>query len=57
MGCRCDTVSGLIAGSVLGALLAALGGILIPVGDNIIRSTVTKVRLSYFCHTLQCGRF
>ena len=33
----------LVAGAVLGALLAVLGGILIPVGKTIIRGTVEKV--------------
>ncbi|KAJ8374096.1 hypothetical protein SKAU_G00046760 [Synaphobranchus kaupii] len=41
MGC-CSARSGLIAGAVLGALIAVLGGILIPVGDSVIRDTVTK---------------
>uniref|UniRef100_A0A8C9T333 Platelet glycoprotein 4 n=1 Tax=Scleropages formosus TaxID=113540 RepID=A0A8C9T333_SCLFO len=41
MAC-CNTRNGLIAGAVLGALLAVLGGILIPVGDSIITSTVSK---------------
>ncbi|KAL4624994.1 platelet glycoprotein 4 [Arapaima gigas] len=41
MAC-CSTRNGLIAGAVLGALVAVLGGILIPVGDSIITSTVTK---------------
>uniref|UniRef100_A0A8C9TUI9 Platelet glycoprotein 4 n=1 Tax=Scleropages formosus TaxID=113540 RepID=A0A8C9TUI9_SCLFO len=44
MAC-CNTRNGLIAGAVLGALLAVLGGILIPVGDSIITSTVSKVVL------------
>ncbi|XP_076153337.1 platelet glycoprotein 4 [Alosa pseudoharengus] len=42
MGCRCDTVCGLIVGSVVGALVAVFGAILMPVGDNIIASTVNK---------------
>ncbi|XP_036977126.1 platelet glycoprotein 4 [Acanthopagrus latus] len=33
---------GLIAGAVIGALLAVLGGILIPVGNSIIEGTVKK---------------
>ena len=43
MGCgnrRC----GLLAGAVIGAAVAILGGILIPVGNKIIQSTVEKVR-------------
>ncbi|XP_023666688.2 platelet glycoprotein 4 [Paramormyrops kingsleyae] len=40
MGCSCK--HWLIAGAVLGALLAVLGGILIPVGDSVIRDTVRK---------------
>ncbi|XP_062373463.1 platelet glycoprotein 4 [Sardina pilchardus] len=41
MGC-CNAVRGLIAGSVVGALVAVLGAILMPVGDMLIESTVTK---------------
>lgn len=39
---------GLIAGAVIGALLAVLGGILIPVGNSIIEGTVKKVRTAQF---------
>lgn len=41
MGC-CSARCGLIAGAVIGALLAILGGVLIPAGDLIIRGTVEK---------------
>ncbi|XP_061570733.1 platelet glycoprotein 4 [Cololabis saira] len=41
MGC-CDRRCGLIAGAVLGAVVATLGGILIPVGNKIIKETVEK---------------
>uniref|UniRef100_A0A8C5CD83 Platelet glycoprotein 4 n=1 Tax=Gadus morhua TaxID=8049 RepID=A0A8C5CD83_GADMO len=41
MGC-CNRRCGLLAGAVFGAALAILGGILIPVGDQIIQSTVEK---------------
>lgn len=42
MGC-CNLRCGLIAGAVIGAVVAVLGGILIPVGRNIIKGTVEKV--------------
>lgn len=54
MGC-CSARCGLIAGAVVGALLAILGGVLIPVGDLIIRGTVEKVRLPPG-HYLHCRR-
>ncbi|XP_015250048.1 PREDICTED: platelet glycoprotein 4 [Cyprinodon variegatus] len=41
MGC-CNRRCGLIAGAVVGVLVAILGGILIPVGDNIIKGTVKQ---------------
>ncbi|XP_003972763.2 platelet glycoprotein 4 [Takifugu rubripes] len=41
MGC-CNVRCGLIAGAVIGAVVAILGGILIPVGRNIIKGTVEK---------------
>ncbi|KAM3858957.1 platelet glycoprotein 4 [Diretmus argenteus] len=41
MGC-CNRQYGLIAGIVVGAVLAVLGGVLIPVGKNIIEGTVEK---------------
>lgn len=43
MGC-CDRRCGLLTGAVLGAAVAILGGILIPLGNSIIESTVTKVQ-------------
>lgn len=42
MGC-CNRRCGLIVGAVLGAILAILGGILIPVGKIVIEKTVEKV--------------
>uniref|UniRef100_A0A673H5N9 Platelet glycoprotein 4 n=1 Tax=Sinocyclocheilus rhinocerous TaxID=307959 RepID=A0A673H5N9_9TELE len=36
----CDLKCGLITGTVLGALIAVLGGILIPVGNTLIENTV-----------------
>ncbi|CAL8318874.1 unnamed protein product [Lota lota] len=39
MGC-CNRRCGLLVGAVLGAAVAILGGILIPVGDQVIRGTV-----------------
>nr|XP_020472452.1 platelet glycoprotein 4 [Monopterus albus] len=41
MGC-CNRRCGLIAGAVFGAVVAILGGILIPLGKNIIQRTVEK---------------
>uniref|UniRef100_A0A9L0IDH0 Platelet glycoprotein 4 n=1 Tax=Equus asinus TaxID=9793 RepID=A0A9L0IDH0_EQUAS len=38
----CDRNCGLIAGAVIGAVLAVLGGILMPVGDMIIQKTIKK---------------
>ncbi|CAF87510.1 unnamed protein product, partial [Tetraodon nigroviridis] len=38
----CNVRCGLAAGAALGALVAVLGGILIPVGKTVIRSTVEK---------------
>uniref|UniRef100_A0A8C1DQ43 Platelet glycoprotein 4 n=1 Tax=Cyprinus carpio carpio TaxID=630221 RepID=A0A8C1DQ43_CYPCA len=38
----CDLKCGLITGTVLGALIAVLGGILIPVGNMLIKNTVHK---------------
>lgn len=46
MGC-CNVRSGLIAGAVIGAVMAILGGVLIPVGKNIIKGMVEKVRRSW----------
>uniref|UniRef100_A0A8D0PKN7 Platelet glycoprotein 4 n=2 Tax=Sus scrofa TaxID=9823 RepID=A0A8D0PKN7_PIG len=40
MGCNRDC--GLIAGAVIGAVLAVFGGILMPVGDMIIQKTIKK---------------
>uniref|UniRef100_A0A8C0T465 Platelet glycoprotein 4 n=1 Tax=Canis lupus familiaris TaxID=9615 RepID=A0A8C0T465_CANLF len=38
----CDRNCGLIAGAVIGAVLALLGGILMPVGDMLIEKTIKK---------------
>ncbi|KAI5946589.1 Platelet glycoprotein 4 [Manis javanica] len=38
----CDRNCGLIAGAVIGAVLAVFGGILMPVGDMIIEKTIKK---------------
>ena len=52
----CDRNCGLIAGAVIGAVLALLGGILMPVGDMLIEKTIKKVRGSkgYFL-ALRCS--
>ncbi|XP_070785156.1 platelet glycoprotein 4 [Enoplosus armatus] len=41
MGC-CNRSCGLIAGAVLGAAVAILGGVLIPLGNSVIEGTVEK---------------
>ncbi|XP_010635063.1 platelet glycoprotein 4 [Fukomys damarensis] len=38
----CDRNRGLIAGAVIGAVLAVLGGILMPVGDLLVQKTIKK---------------
>lgn len=38
----CDRNCGLITGAVIGAVLAVLGGILMPVGDMLIEKTIKK---------------
>lgn len=38
----CDRNCGLIAGAVVGAVLAVLGGVLMPVGDMLIEKTIKK---------------
>lgn len=40
----CDRNCGLIAGAVIGAVLAVFGGILMPVGDMLIEKTIKKVQ-------------
>uniref|UniRef100_A0A4X1SIL0 Uncharacterized protein n=1 Tax=Sus scrofa TaxID=9823 RepID=A0A4X1SIL0_PIG len=42
----CDRNSGLIAGAVIGAFLALLGGILMPVGDMLIQKTIKKAQVA-----------
>lgn len=42
MGC-CNRRCGLIAGAVFGAVVAVLGGVLIPLGNSVIEGTVEKV--------------
>ncbi|XP_070326008.1 platelet glycoprotein 4-like isoform X1 [Odocoileus virginianus] len=38
----CNRSCGLITGAVIGAVLAVFGGILVPVGDTLIKKTVKK---------------
>lgn len=38
----CDRNCGLIAGAVIGAVLAVFGGILMPVGDLLIEKTIKR---------------
>ncbi|EGW07647.1 Platelet glycoprotein 4 [Cricetulus griseus] len=38
----CDRNCGLIAGAVIGAVLAVFGGILMPVGDMLVEKTIKK---------------
>lgn len=40
----CDRNCGLIAGAVIGAVLAVFGGILMPVGDMLVEKTIKKVQ-------------
>lgn len=47
MGC-CKRRCGLLAGTVIGAAVAVLGGILIPLGNSVIEGTVKKVWCSSF---------
>lgn len=54
MGCF-SIKCGLLAGSVFGAVIAILGGILIPVGDMIIERTVKKVWCSCFTLGIRIG--
>nr|XP_032818981.1 platelet glycoprotein 4-like [Petromyzon marinus] len=42
MGCCCSPKCCLVSGLVVAALVLVLGGVLIPIGDHIISSTVTK---------------
>lgn len=39
----CNRNCGLITGAIIGAVLAIFGGVLIPVGDNLIGKAVKKV--------------
>ena len=41
----CNRNCGLIAGAVIGAVLAVFGGILMPVGDMLIEKTIKKVQV------------
>lgn len=38
----CDRNCGLITGAVIGAVLAVFGGVLIPVGDMLVKKTINK---------------
>uniref|UniRef100_A0A8C5WRZ5 Platelet glycoprotein 4 n=1 Tax=Laticauda laticaudata TaxID=8630 RepID=A0A8C5WRZ5_LATLA len=38
----CNRNCGLLMGTIIGAVLAILGGILIPVGNNLIEDSVKK---------------
>lgn len=40
----CNRNCGLITGAVIGAVLAVLGGVLMPVGDLMVENTIKKVR-------------
>ena len=41
----CNRNCGLVAGAVIGAVLAVFGGILMPVGDMLIEKTIKKVQV------------
>ncbi|KAJ6666362.1 hypothetical protein lerEdw1_000635 [Lerista edwardsae] len=45
----CDRNCGLLTGAIIGALLAILGGVLIPVGNYFIEKTVKKILLNRVC--------
>lgn len=40
----CNRNCGLLTGAVIGAVLAIFGGVLIPVGDNLIGKAIEKVK-------------
>lgn len=48
-GMTCNRSCGLLTGAVIGAVLAIFGGVLIPVGDNLINRAIKKVQnISFF---------
>lgn len=52
----CNRNCGLIAGAVIGAVLAVFGGVLMPVGDMLIQKTIKKVQAAEkTCWVLACS--
>jgi len=53
----CNRNCGLLTGAVIGGVLAIFGGVLIPVGDNLINKAIKKVQFFSFFFSIYmvCG--